>query len=118
MMVAQTFLRNAKTTKMTSMIEITRAISTSWTEARMVVVRSTATVRCNDGEIEARRKGSRAIRRSTVSIMLAPGWRKMAMSTPGFPFERPRLRESSTESTTREYIAQPDGSALMSGDNE
>src|ERR1700693_6438978 len=83
MMVAQTFRRKAKTTKITRMMEMIRAISTSWTEARIVVVRSTATLKWREGEMEARSVGGRAMMRSTVSIMFAPGWRKMARSTEG-----------------------------------
>src|SRR5260221_624424 len=75
--------RNAKTTRITSVMEMIRVISTSCTEARMVVVRSMATLRCNEGEMEARKRGSRARMRSTVSIMFAPGWRKMASITDG-----------------------------------
>src|SRR5260370_9978394 len=83
MIVAQTFRRKAKTTKITRIMEIVRAISTSWTEARIVVVRSMATFRWSEGEMEARRKGTMAMMRSTVAIMFAPGWRKMVMMTPG-----------------------------------
>src|SRR5258708_23231210 len=95
MMVAQTFRRNAKTTKITRMIEMVIAISTSWTEARIVVVRSTAMFRCSEGEIEARSCGRTALMRSTVSIMLAAGGRKMANSTAGFPLQKTRLRIAS-----------------------
>src|SRR5467141_1012283 len=35
----------------------------------------------------------------TVLIMLAPGWRKMMTSTAGFPFDKPAVRISSTESS-------------------
>src|SRR5437762_5791852 len=67
MTVAQTFRRNANTTNITRTMEIMRATSTSCAEARMVVVRSTATSKCSEGEIEARRKGVMAMMRSTVS---------------------------------------------------
>ena len=40
--VAQTLRRKAKTTRMTSTTEMSRVISTSCTEVRMVVVRSWA----------------------------------------------------------------------------
>src|SRR5690348_4527975 len=76
MMVAQVLRRNAKTTRMTNAMEISRVISTSCTEARIVVLRSTATLSWREGEMEARNRGSMAFTRSTVSIMLAAGWRK------------------------------------------
>src|SRR3981189_973187 len=87
MMGAQAVGRKANTTKITSRMEMMREISTSWTEARIVVVRSMATFRWSEGEMEARRKGTMAMMRSTVSIMFAPGCRKMAMLMPGFPLE-------------------------------
>src|SRR5260370_42573814 len=117
MMVAQTFRRNAKTTKITRMIEMIIAISTSWTEERIVVVRSTAMFRCSEGEIEARSCGRTALMRSTVSIILAAGWRLIARRTARFPPDRPRLRLSSRESTTSD-IAQTNRSTLVAGDDE
>src|SRR3954469_11137786 len=45
--------RKAKTTRMTSRIEMTSVISTSRTEERMVVVESTTTFMSIAGEIEA-----------------------------------------------------------------
>jgi len=74
--------------------------STSWTEARITSVRSITTSSFNDGEIEERSHGRLAFTLSAVSIMFAPGCRKIAMITPGLPPGRPRLRMSSTESTT------------------
>src|SRR5260370_20488901 len=64
MMVAQTFRRNAKTTKITRIMEMTSATSTSCTEARMVVVLSMAMPRWMEGEMEARSTGRRAVTRS------------------------------------------------------
>src|SRR5580704_171036 len=79
--VAQVLRRKANTTRITSMMETTSVISTSCTEARIVVVRSTATLRWREGEIEARSTGKRTIMRSTVSIIFAAGWRETARST-------------------------------------
>src|ERR1700758_4826992 len=81
MMVAQVLLRNANTTRITRVMEIIRVISTSRTDERIVVVRSTATSKWSEGEMDARNTGSRAMMRSTVSIMLAAGCRKTAKST-------------------------------------
>ena len=49
-------------------------------------------------EIEACNWGSSAATRSTVSMMFAPGCRKMITSTAGFPLVSPMLRRSSTDS--------------------
>jgi hypothetical protein len=56
---------------------MTSVRSTSFTEARMVVVRSSTTVVSMPSGIDALIDGSCARMRSTVSMMLAPGWRKM-----------------------------------------
>ena len=62
-------------------------ISTSWIAARIVVVRSMITLRWIDGGIEACSSGSIARTRSTVSMMLAPGWRKRQQDDAGLPFD-------------------------------
>ena len=98
--VARTLRRKRKTTRMTSEIEMSSVISTSWTDARMVVVRSRTTDILIAGEIEACNCGSAASTRSTVSMILAPGWRKMMIRTDGVPSTIPALRTSSTESST------------------
>ena len=85
---------------MTRPIEIASARSTSRSEARIVVVRSIATVRSIAPEICVRNSGRIALTRSTVSMMLAPGWRVMISNTDARPFIRPSLRKSCTESTT------------------
>src|ERR1700688_3628273 len=92
MAVAQMLWRKAKITSTTRTMEITRLTSTSWTEARMVVVRSCATARSIEGEIEARSNGRTAFTRSTVSMMFADGWRKRSNSTCGLPLINPALR--------------------------
>src|SRR5271165_3751984 len=104
---------------MTSAMEINMARSTSWTDARITKVRSMITSTWIDGEIEARSLGRVAFTRSAVSIMFAPGWRKMARITPGLPLEIPRLRTSSTESvtlaTSTRRVAAPAWPPTMSG---
>src|SRR5712664_2323688 len=55
MMVAQTFRRNAKTTKITRMMEMMSATSTSWTDAQMQ--------RGRNGSAEYREKGGDAVHR-------------------------------------------------------
>ncbi len=100
MAVAQGLRRNTKTTSTTSAIAIRSVISTSRIDARIVVVRSIITDRSMAAGMAARSSGRRARRRSTVAMMLAPGWRKMMSSTPGLPFAMPVVRTSSTESST------------------
>ena len=100
MRVARTLRRKTKTTSVTRITEISSVRSTSRSEARMVVVRSSTTLRSMAPGMAALRRGISATTRSTVSMMLAPGWRKMITSTDGRPLARPRLRTSSTESTT------------------
>ena len=92
--------RNRKTTRITSPTAISSVRSTSRSEARMVVVRSIATVRSMPLGIAARSCGSSASTRSTVSMRLAPGWRDRITSTEGLPLAKPWFRRSSTELTT------------------
>jgi hypothetical protein len=92
--------RKTKTTRITSRIEMISVISTSCTEARMVVVESITTCIWIAGEIEAWSCGSTARMRSTVAITFAPGWRKMISRMAGLPLARPPERRFSTESST------------------
>ena len=80
------FLRKQNTTRITSSTEIIRVFSMSLTEARMVTVWSIATCTSIDCGMEAVICGRTARMRSTVSMMLAPGWRKMMTKTEGLPF--------------------------------
>ena len=75
MSVERALRRNKKTTRMTSDREISRVISTSRTDARIVVVALSTTESFTVGGIEARSKGKISITRSTVSMILAPGSR-------------------------------------------
>ena len=71
------------------------------------------------GGIEACNCGIRARTRSTVSMMLAPGWRKMTTAIAGFPLAWPPTRMSSTESVTEamsdKRTAAPRLYAMISG---
>ncbi len=71
--VAATLRRNRKMTATTSAIVSTSVNSTSRTEPRMVCVASRITFTDTAGGSAARRRGSVALMRSTVSITLAPG---------------------------------------------
>ena len=92
--------RKANTTRITSMMAITSVVSTSCSEVRMVTERSTATSTSIELGIDARSSGRTSRTRSTVSMMLAPGWRLRTTSTAGRPLAIPALRRFSTESTT------------------
>ena len=61
MMVAQTLRRKTKTTRITSTTEMSSVISTSWMEARMVMVRSRATASLMEGGMEARSVGQESV---------------------------------------------------------
>jgi len=75
MTVARKFRRNANTTRITSRTASTKVRSTSCSEVRMVVDRSTASPMSIAGETEARNSGIRPFTASTVEMMLAPGCR-------------------------------------------
>ena len=81
-------------------MEISSVRSTSFTDARIVVVRSSTTVKSIAAGMEAFSEGSASRMRSTVSMMLAPGWRKIISNTHGLPFMNPAARMFSTESST------------------
>ncbi|MNN36797.1 hypothetical protein D3C81_1507050 [compost metagenome] len=81
--VADSWRRNSAITATTSMIAISRVISTSCSEARMVWVRSISVLTCTEAGSIASSAGKAAWMRSTVSTMLAPGWRKITRLTPG-----------------------------------
>ena len=98
--VARTLRRKRKTTRITSPIDMASVRSTSLTDARMVVVRSSMMVKSMAAGMEAFKEGMEARMRSTVSMILAPGCRKMINKIPGLPFTKPAARIFSTESTT------------------
>src|SRR3954467_14555457 len=89
MKVAGALRRNTKTTRMTSATEMIMLCWASATEARMVVVRSLSMLMETVGGSEARKWGSRALTWSTVSMMLAEGWRLTQSMTAGLPRARP-----------------------------
>ncbi len=75
MRVARALRRNRNTTTMTRKMEMTSVRSTSFTEARIVVVRSRTVVMSMPCGMEALSDGNWSLMRWTVSIMFAPGWR-------------------------------------------
>ena len=86
MSVARQLRKKTKTTRITRMTERMSVLSTSLTEARMVVVRSRTMVVLMPCGMDAWIDGNSARTRSTVSMMLAPGWRKIMMVIEGVPF--------------------------------
>ena len=73
MMVALTLRRNRNTTTVTSITANTSVSSVSCSEARIVVLRSMATLTFMSAGMAASRCGSSAFTASTVSMMLAFG---------------------------------------------
>ncbi len=73
MIVARLFRRNRKITATTRAMVISRVISTSFTEARMVWVRSDSTCTLIEGGMLASSRGRASLIRFTVSMTLAPG---------------------------------------------
>ncbi len=71
--VARPFRRKRNTTRTTSRIAITSVRSTSNTEARIVVVRSSTICMLIAAGIDALSDGSAAFTRSTVLMIFAPG---------------------------------------------
>ena len=97
--VARPFRKKRNTTRMTSNTEISRVRSMSETEARMVSVRSRIVIRCSPRGMVACSAGIAACTASTVVMILAPGWRKMSISTDGLPLRKPACRTVCWEST-------------------
>src|ERR1044072_4025461 len=100
MMVVRGFLRKTNTTRITRPIEITRVRSTSLTEALIVVVWALTTVRPIAEGTDDFNSGNAARTLSTVSMIFAPGWRKIITRAQAFPFASPADLRFSTESWT------------------
>ena len=98
--VARQLRRNRNTTITTSATAMISVCSVSRSDARIVVERSAVGAMSTSAGSDACSCGSMAFTRSIVSMMFAPGWRYRITSTERLPLKRPRLRRSSTESTT------------------
>ena len=112
MNVAHPLRRKTNTTRMTSRIEMIMLDSALATEARIVMVRSMSIFRFTAGGSVARNMGSRALIRSTVSMMLALGWRLTEIVTAGIPRPKAIFRTSSEPSTTRPRSDRRTGALL------
>src|SRR5215510_13711745 len=88
MAVAQKLRRNSRTTSTTRPMVSARVNWTSCTEARMVVVRSRMVSTLTAGGILAVSWGSCALIWSTVSMTLAPGCLKTALTDVAHPDRR------------------------------
>ena len=97
--------------KMTMTTRATVSISSNWTsftEARIVVVRSVRIETCTDDGREASSCGRTALIRSTTPMMLAPGWRWMLRITAGtvsfqaacFAFSAPSTTSATSDRRT------------------
>src|SRR5260370_21641751 len=82
MIVAQTVRKNRKITSTTSTMVIISVISTSLTEALMVVVRLATVSTLMEGGTEANACGSSASTWSTASMTFAPGCLNISSTIP------------------------------------
>src|SRR5450830_834826 len=113
MAVARPFRKNKNTTIITNAMEITKERSTSRNDARMVGVRSMTTSILIAAGIDAFRLGNKALTRSTVSIIFAPGCRnKISMTAGCFPYS-PAFLTSRTESFTAAISEMRTGLPLL-----
>ena len=110
-MVARQLRKNRNTTITTKHTDSSKACSTSRSEARMVGLRSKATLILIAAGISSCKRGTASRTRSTVSMILAPGWRKITSMMAGSLFSKPILSElltlSSTLATSDNRIAAP-----------
>ena len=108
-----TLRRKTNTTRITSTIEIISVSSTSWTDARIVVVRSITTVNLiagGDRSLQLRQHRVNAVHRlDDVGAGLAEDDHQDA----GLAVRQPALRMSSTESDHVGHIATADGAPLL-----
>ena len=98
---------------MTRMTLSTSVCSTSCTDARIVCVRSSTTSILIAGDIDFASSGRSAFTRSLVSMMFAPGWRRMMSSTARAPFIHAATRLFSTSSKTSATSREPHRGAIL-----
>ena len=108
---ARPLRKNISTTKITNNTAKTKVYPASFIDARMLLVRSMATLKSTAAGIEAFKLGNTSLMRATVSIMLAPASRLITTNTAGLPLSKPAVRMSSTPSdncaTSRMATAAP-----------
>ena len=98
--VAAARRRNRNTTIVTKPIEIASIVWMSWTEARIIIVRSRITSKRTPAGAQRSMSGSAAFTASTVSMTLASGCLVTLISTPGRLFTQPALRLLRTPCST------------------
>ena len=99
--VARALRRKRPTTSTTRAMDTISVSSISCRDERMELVLSDATATWMSCGSWACRSGNSARTASTVSIMLAPGWRVTSTMMAGSPLNSPTVRRFSTPSTTR-----------------
>ncbi len=114
MTVAETWRKKAPITTTTSTKVSARVSSTSCSEERMVRVRSLSTSTMTLAGRRAASSGSAAWMRSAVATMLAPGWRRMMMPRPGWPFCHAPTKSFSAPSMTLATSPMRTGTPLRS----
>ena len=91
--------------------------STSFTEARIVVVRSVRICTFTAEGSDACNWGSNFLMRSTTLMMFAPGWRWMLTMTAGVRFIHAASRVFSVPSITFATSTEPHRSPVVIGDD-
>src|SRR6185437_13535088 len=117
MMVAGILRRNRKITSTTRMTASDSSNSTSWTEARMVLVRSVRIETSTAAGSDADSAGSSFLMRSTTWITFAPGWRWMLRMMPGVVFTQPEVEVLRAADHVR-HVREADGVAVLVGDDD
>ena len=112
MAVARALRRKKKITITTRNTESNSSICTSFTEARMVAVRSVRIFMSIDAGSVACNCGIKAFTLSTTSITLAPGWRWMLTMMAGDSLAHAARRTFSASSTTSATSESPMGRPL------
>ena len=116
--VAERFRRNTNTTITTSAMASISSNSTSFTEARIVVVRSVRICTFTALGRAACNCGSSVLIRSTTLMMLAPGCRWILTITAGASFIQAAWRTFSASSLTIRHVGQLDWSAVPVRDDQ
>ncbi len=111
--VARQFRKNTNTTKMTRITDKISDRSTSFTDARIVVVRSSTISESMPCGIVALMYGSASRMRFTVAMMFAPGCREIMIGIDRFPFKYPAARMFCTESVTSATSASRTAAPLL-----
>ncbi len=100
MMVAGILRKNSQITSTTSITASTNSNSTSFTEARIVVVRSVSATTSTPAGMSACSSGNKAWIRLTTSTTFAPGWRCTLSISAGCRFIQPPSLEFSAPDTS------------------